>query len=126
MRTYEKPTMTFAKITTNQVVAKNCWHNIANGTAKHFYWDTNGTELGYYEFGLSHSDCGDGQFATNLWMWWWEGRADEHKELDTDPPQFDHKHGDSLASDHPDFIYLENYGKNHFSEGIKDLVPKDS
>ena len=69
-------------------------------------------------------NCGEGHFAENLNMFWWEGRGDENPDLDKDGI-YDHQPGPRLSSDHPDFVELQNYGKHHFQEGIKDLIPKD-
>ena len=125
MKIYEKPSLTFSVVTPNKRISDNCWHNIANGSAQHYYWDTNGTEPGYYEFSFDAQNCGDGQFATNLNMHWWEGRGDENSALDP-TGAFDHEPGPRLESTHPDFEYLQEYGKNHFAEGIQDLIVKDS
>lgn len=125
MKTYQKPVLNFERITPKRSVADNCWHNIANGSATHYYWDTNGTENGYYEFSFDANNCGDGQFASNLNMHWWEGRGDENPSLDPEN-QYDHVHGGRLSADHPDFKYLQDYGKQHFSEGVQDLIILDS
>lgn len=125
MRIYEKPSMTFANVTPKRVIADACWSNIANGSTQKFYWDTNGTEPGYYQFGLDSSNCGEGHFATNLNMFWWEGRGDENPALDIDGI-YDHNPGPRLPSTHEDFIRIQEEGKHHFAEGIEDLIPKDS
>lgn len=125
MKIYKKPIMTVVGIAPKHTIADACWSNIANGTAGGYYWDTNGTEPGYYEFSFDAMNCGEGHFDQNLNMRWWEGRGDENPALDNEGI-FDHAPGPRLDPSHPDFIELKDFGKHHFAEGIKDLVPKDS
>ena len=125
MKNYEKPKMTFIKIASKRAVSNACWANIANGSAGGYYWDTNGTADGYYEFSFDAMNCGEGHFAENLNMRWWEARGDEDPALDPEG-KYDHQSGPRLAPTDPDFIALRDYGKHHFQEGIEDLVPQDS